>query len=372
MARTRSRHRSRSDRGEHDEAPAPATHPARQLLVDQTAGAASDDEAHRAADAADSDGFRVAWLVDGNLHDGEGVAELERGRADRGPCLWVDVTGVTADRVDHVTRLLRLHPLIAEDILEGNQRAKIEVTDDLIHIVVFALEAARDEPSEIDIVLGSGFLLTVHDASWDPRSVDALRAGLAPVMARGPDHLLWALVDDVVDRYFPFSDRLGDAIEEVQDNVVSDANPQTLQRLLELKGHLLAARRAIAPIREIFNQLTNRDLALIDPEEILYFRDVYDHLIRLTDELDSYRELVQGTVDVYLSTVNNNLSLIMKRLTGVTVVLTGIAAIAGIFGMSEAGTALGGGEAVGFWLVTLLTIAAALLMAAVLRRIDWI
>ena len=93
-------------------------------------------------------------------------------------------------------------------------------------------------------------------------------------------------------------------------------------------------------MREIFNQLTNRDLALIDDDEVVYFRDVYDHLIRLTDELDNYRELVSGTLDVYLSTVNNNLSLIMKRLTGVTVVLAGIGAIAGIFGMSEAGPRL--------------------------------
>ena len=111
---------------------------------------------------------------------------------------------------------------------------------------------------------------------------------------------------------------------------------------------------------------------MIDNDEILYFRDVYDHLIRLTDELDNYRELVSGTLDVYLSTVNNQLSLIMKRLTGVTVVLTGIAAIGGIFGMSEAGTALGGKEAAGFWLVTARTITLAFFMAWVLRRIGWI
>ena len=100
----------------------------------------------------------------------------------------------------------------------------------------------------------------------------------------------------------------------------------------------------------MFNQLTNRDVALIDDDEIVYFRDIYDHVIRLTDELDNYRELASATLDVYLTQVNNNLSVIMKRLTGVTVILAGIGAIAGIFGMSEAGTALGGGEAGGFWL----------------------
>ena len=94
----------------------------------------------------------------------------------------------------------------------------------------------------------------------------------------------------------------------------------------------------MSPAREIFNQLTNRDLALINAEHVIYFRDVYDHLIRVTDELDNDRELVAGTLEVYLSTINNNLSTIMKRLTGVTVILAGIGAVAGVFGMSEAGT----------------------------------
>jgi len=110
----------------------------------------------------------------------------------------------------------------------------------------------------------------------------------------------------------------------------------------------------------------------VAPEHIVYFRDVYDHLIRVTDELDNDRELVAGTLDVYLSTVNNNLSIIMKRLTGVTVILAGMGAIAGIFGMSEAGAALSGLEAGGFWLVSALIVAGAALTAIVLRRIDWV
>ena len=197
-------------------------------------------------------------------------------------------------------------------------------------------------------------------------------AGLEVVMGRGPDHLLWAICDDLVDGYFPLMDKLGDEIDLLQDAVVEKGDPHTLERLFELKRELIAIRRASAPIREIFNQLTNRDLALVDPDEIVYFRDVYDHLIRLTDELDTYRELVSGTLDVYLSTVNNNLSLIMKRLTGVTVVLAGIGALGGIFGMSEAGAAFAGTEAAGFWFVTTSIVALAFLGAYLLRRIGWI
>jgi magnesium transporter len=131
-------------------------------------------------------------------------------------------------------------------------------------------------------------------------------------------------------------------------------------------------RRAISPVREVFNQLTNRETAMVDEEEVVYFRDIYDHVIRLTDELDNHRELAAATLDVYLTQVNNNLSVIMKRLTGVTVIVAGIGAVAGIFGMSEAGAALAGGEAIGFWLVTVFTIVGAAVAAYVLRRIDWI
>src|SRR6185436_10501431 len=141
-------------------------------------------------------------------------------------------------------------------------------------------------------------------------------------------------------------DRIGDAIDDVQDQVVRKATPDTVEQVFKLKRELIQVRRAISPVREVF--------------------------IRLTDELDNYRELASSTLDVYLTQVNNNLSIIMKRLTGVTVILAGIGAVAGIFGMSEAGNALAGGEANGFWLVTSMVVALGVLAAVVLRRIDWI
>jgi magnesium transporter len=287
--------------------------------------------------------------------------------------IWIDLTAPSHAQVKQVGEILGLHPLIIEDIREGNQRAKIESTDGIVHVVLFHLTYGDDVvASELDIVLGPGYLLTAHNADWDPRSGHHLASGVGPVLRHGPDHLLWAIADDLVDGYFPFTDRIGDAIDDVQDEVVRAATPDTLERLFKLKRELIAVRRAISPVREVFNQLTNRDEMLIDADELVYFRDIYDHVIRLTDELDNYRELASATLDVYLTQVNNNLSVIMKRLTGVTVILTGIAAVAGIFGMSEAGLALQGGEGSGFWAVTAFVVGLAVAAAVVLRRIDWI
>lgn len=322
---------------------------------------------------------------------GAGTSGAGAGTAGERPVIWVDLAEPDPALVGRVAQVLGLHPLIAEDVVEGNQRAKVEVTDGLVHVVVFELEApdlaaasassaataAADghvfvRPREIDLVLGDGFLLSAHPASWDPRSGDHFRSGLEPILAAGPDHLLWAILDGIVDGYFPFADRLEDLIDGLQDQVVDRPDRGTLEQLFALKRDLIAVRRAVTPVREILNQLTNRELTLIDPEEVIYFRDIYDHVIRLADELDTDRELVAATVEIYLSTINNNLSTIMKRLTGVTVILAGIGAIAGVFGMSEAGLAFSGAEAVGFWLVTLGVVAIAVGAAVVLRRIDWI
>jgi magnesium transporter len=353
-------------------------HPTPASSSDRPTGRVGEPVASRRSPASSGEPgtVSVACIVDGRLQETEGdgaLRHLKTWLKHPDASVWVDLAGPSPGQVEDVGKVLGLHPLIVEDVLEGNQRAKIETTDGLVHIVLFALDRGESVAvNEIDLVLGTGYLLTVHDRAWDPRHSHHLRDGLEGILAHGPDHLLWAISDDIVDGYFPYADRLGDAIDAVQDAVVAKATPDTLERLFLLKRELIEVRRASSPTREVFNQITNRDIPLIDPDEIVYFRDVYDHVIRLTDEMDNYRELASSTLDVYLTQVNNNLSVIMKRLTGVTVIVAGVGAIAGIFGMSEAGTALSGGEAGGFWLVTIATVIAAAAAAVVLRKIDWI
>jgi magnesium transporter len=283
------------------------------------------------------------------------------------------MTNPRPDLVGAVARRLGFHPLLAEDISEKNERAKIELVGDAVHVVLFVMDGGSDaRADEVDFILGRGFLLSVHGPGWDPTSAHHLRMGIGGVLEKGPDYLLWALSDAIVDGYFPTFDRIADEIELIQDQVLGKPSRESLQHVFELRRELIRMRHVLAPSREAFAQLTSREFAVVSESTVLYFRDVYDHLIRLNEELDTHRELIAGTLDVYLSSVNNNLSAIMKRLTGVTVILAGIGAVGGLFGMSEASGVLSGQEGAGFWIVVAATIIGAAIAWLVLRRIDWL
>ena len=328
-------------------------------------------------------GIRVHCLRGGKVHEASAVAGLRELLSAKGSRTWIDLVDPSPELIGEVAHALGLHLLVAEDIVERNERAKVQLVGDVIHLVSFVLDrpARPDGPAgadreveahEIDFVLGKGFLLSVHPASWDPMRAHQLRMGVGQLLQRGPDFLLWALVDAIVDGYFPVFDRLGDEIDTVQDAAIERPIPETLEHVFRLKRELIHIRHVLAPSREVFAQLTSREFTLIAEPNAFYFRDVYDHLIRLNDELDAFRELVADALEIYLSTINNNLSTIMKRLTGVTVVLAGIGAIGGLFGMSEAASAFAGTEGPGFYLIIMGTIVGAVAAVLVLRRINWL
>jgi magnesium transporter len=318
-------------------------------------------------------GLRIRTWRSGHLEETGEVERLARIVGARNSRTWIDLTDPSPELVQETARALGLHPLIAEDIIESNERAKVQLVGDVIHIVCFVLERDTEVRShEIDFILGRGFLLSAHPGHWDPTSAHQLRTGVGPLLERGADFVLWALVDAIVDGYFPVFDRLGDEIDDVQDAAIERPIPVTLEAVFRLKRELIRIRHVVGPSREVFAQLTSREFGLISEATVFYFRDVYDHLIRLNDELDSFRELVAGSLEIYLSTINNNLSTIMKRLTGVTVILAGIGAVGGVFGMSEAASAISGTEGSGFYVIVLVTALVAIFGAWGLRRIDWL
>ena len=315
----------------------------------------------------------AAWRPHEDPEETSDIARLRELVAEPETRLWVDLTDATRALVAEVADALKIHPLVAEDIAERGQRPKLELTGDEAHIVVYAITYGEKlVSSEIDFVLARRYLLTSHERKWDPLQTHHLRLGPMPLLSHGVDYLAWALIDSLVDSYYPIFDGIDEEIDTLEDAIIEKVDKSSLTRLLEIKRTLVEIRHVVSPMREVFNQLTNRDLGLVRPETILYFRDVYDHLIRLNDELESYRDLASGILDVYLSTVNNNLSLIMKRLTGVTVILAGIGAVGGLFGMSEARSAFNSDAAVGFWGVIVVVLIGAGLVALYLRRIDWI
>jgi magnesium transporter len=341
--------------------------------VHEHPGAASDEPAPPLPPASTEPVWALAW--DGTTTRTLGTfADVRRAHALAGTRLWIDLIDPPAQVVQDIAALLGIHPLVVEDILERNQRAKVEIFDNYLHLVMFSLRHADQlSAHEYEIVLGERFLLTSHDSAGpSPREAPFRRRDTSAYLAGGTDFVLWAITDWLVDGYFPVFDEVGDQIDALEEAILDKPSRWIVEQLFDVRRDLLTIRHSVSPQREIFNQLTNRDVHLIQRERIVYFRDVYDHLIRLTDELDSYRELVSTTLDIYLSQVNNNLSEIMKRLTAVTVVLAGIGAIAGIFGMSEAGLAFKLGEAPGFWAVTLVSLIMGGLALVYFRRIGWI
>lgn len=313
------------------------------------------------------------WRPDGKVAEVDSLDDIHSAYADPDTRVWIDLEDASETTVRSIADCLELHHLIAEDIVERNQRAKVEYTDEIMHLVLFALHYDGElMPVELDIVLGERFLLTSHPPEWRPTEASNIqRNGVGHFLHLGVDHMLWGVVDAAIDGYFPVFDRLGDEIDDLQDDVLQRPSSQIVERLFRFRRELLTIRHAVSPEREVFNQLTNRENPLIHPDQIIYFRDVYDHLIRLTDELDSFREQVGSTLDAYLSTVNNSLSEVMKRLTAVTAVLAGAGAIAGIFGMSEAGLALSLTDP-RFWVVTIAIVIGAVAGFAYFRRIGWI
>jgi len=252
--------------------------------------------------------------------------------------LWLELDSPSQAELDFLEANLKIHHLTLEDIVKQNQRPKIEAFEDYIYLAIHPLVRKNDleiEPAEVDLLLGPNWLVTVHygpipglleNGRWDERLDAALH--------RGADFLLYTIVDLIVDSYFPILDAIDDEIDTLEDRLLGQTHLKDMDRLLTLKRSLVRIRRALGPQREVFNQLSRRDFPFVQPDTTVYFRDVYDHLIRITEELDSLRDLLSGALEVHLTSVSNQLNVIMKRLAAWATIFVVITAIAGIYGMN--------------------------------------
>ena len=265
------------------------------------------------------------------------LEELPALLASDGAPFWLDLQGPTDDHVEVMTKLLAFHALAIDDTRNQKQRPKVDEYDDHLFLILNPASQADEGPvfRELDVFLGERFLVTVHPEAEPVLQEAARRFATRDGKPRSSGHLLYALVDTVVDTYFPMLDRLDDELSELEDVILEAPDPGSLDRLLALKRKLLEVRRVVAPQRDMFNVLNRRDLPYIDHEVLGYhLRDVYDHLLRITDMVDTFRDLLSSSVDLYMSALSNRLNQVVNRLTRVTVVVGALAVITGFYGMN--------------------------------------
>ncbi|MDQ3036971.1 MAG: magnesium/cobalt transporter CorA [Myxococcota bacterium] len=269
----------------------------------------------------------------------ESIAELDSLRAG-GKILWLDVTGLGDARlIEAIGARFRMHPLALEDVVHVHQRAKVEEYDTGLFVVArmpHIEDGQLVDLEQVSIFLGEDFVLTFQERSGD--CFDPLRERMRHAKGRvrrsGADYLAYALLDAVIDAYFPLAEQFGERLESVEDNLLEDPTPDAPKELHALRRELLAARRAIWPLREALNHLMRTEQGRLTAETRIYLRDAYDHTIRLAELIDSHRELAAGLMELYLSSVSNRMNEVMKVLTIISTIFIPLSFVAGVYGMN--------------------------------------
>ncbi|MBD2612863.1 MAG: magnesium/cobalt transporter CorA [Nostoc sp. ZfuVER08] len=255
---------------------------------------------------------------------------------------WVDVQGLgSQDILQRLGRVFNLHPLVLEDVVNVPERPKTEdYEDQLIFIsrmVVPKEKTCGFYSEQVSLILGKNYLLTVqeepeHDCFEPVRSRIEKSKGI--IRTKKADYLAYAILDAIIDGYFPVLELYGERIEELEEEVIVKPTPQTLQNIYQIRRELLQLRRAIWPQRDAINSLIRDGSDLISEEVGIYLRDCYDHAVQVMDMVETYRELASGLMDVYLSAVSNKMNEIMKVLTVVSSIFIPLTFVAGIYGMN--------------------------------------
>jgi magnesium transporter len=255
--------------------------------------------------------------------------------------IWLDIASPTAHDLDLLRDEFSVHPLALEDLRKRRQRPKLDTYAEQQIIVTYeVLEPSEPdkhfELGEIHLFAGPGYLVSVRwHGSPAIEEVDRRFRERPDGVARTPGSLVYAILDAALDGFFPLLDRLTDKIEDLEEVILAGANSnETLRVILALKRKLLELRRNLSPQRDVANALLRRDLPLVDDLSAPYFQDLYDHTIRVLDQLDLQRDLLASALEANLSVTSNNLNAVMKRLTAFTVVLMVPTLIAGIYGMN--------------------------------------
>lgn len=254
--------------------------------------------------------------------------------------IWVDVCGLGDESIlRKIGEIFALHPLALEDVVNVPQRPKVEAYDNhllLITRMITLKEVAVLDAEQVSIFVGTNYVLTIQERAgdvFDPVR-HRIRRGGGPIRKLGPDYLAYALLDVVIDAYYPILEQLGDFLEDLEDEVIRRPTITSLQKVYQAKRELLTLRRSIWPQRETINSLVRDDFEYISDPVRVYLRDTYDHCVQVIDATETYRELVSGLMDVYLSSVGNRQNEVMKVLTIMASIFIPLTFLAGVYGMN--------------------------------------
>jgi magnesium transporter len=282
-------------------------------------------------------------MADGNLVtlDEEKYDEIDALVGGDGNLVWLDVGDPTPEDIELLKREFDMHELAIEDLRKRRQRPKVD-TYPGHHVVVAYEPLPASDPmrsfdlGELHLFAGRGYLVSVH---WGRSPViESVRDRFQQrggAVAPNAGWLLYSVLDTAVDGYFPLLDRISEETDSLEDRILEGrGNTVLLREVLHLKRQLLELRRVLGPMRDVANTLLRREVAILDDEALPYYQDLYDHLVRVLDSLDLYRDLVAATLDAHETVTTNSLNQIVKRLTAVTVLLMVPTLIAGIYGMN--------------------------------------
>jgi len=256
---------------------------------------------------------------------------------------WINITGIhEVDIIEKLGKHFDLHPLILEDIVNTEQRPKMEDFGNYIFIVLKMLYFNEKEneinSEQVSLVLGSNFVISFQESIGDVFEPvrERIRKGKGRIRKTGSDYLAYALVDTIVDNYFIILEKFGERIEEAQEELVKMPTPETLQAIHKLKREMIFLRKSVWPLREVVSGLDRAETPLIHEATGIFLRDVYDHTIQVIDTIENSRDMLSGMLDIYLSSISNRMNEVMKVLTIFAAIFIPLTFIAGVYGMNFA------------------------------------
>ncbi len=297
---------------------------------------------------------------------------------DNSSVMWLNIDGVhQAEIIDQVGKSFGLHPLVAEDIASTGQRPKMEDFEDYIFVVLRMLRFDNKEnetkTEQISLILGRNFVVSFQEDEGDvfDHLRERLRSNKGRIRKMGSDYLAYSLIDSIVDNYFIVLETLGEAIEDIEERLVTNPTSATLQTIHDLKREMIFLRKSVWPLREVINKLERSESPLINKSTYIYLRDVYDHTIQVMDAVETFRDMLSGMLDIYLSSVSNRMNEIMKVLTIIATIFIPLTFVAGIYGMNfQYMPELG--QTWSYPAVLILMLVVAMLMVAYFRKRHWI